>query len=61
MNLSSIIKLFRNKSYNYLNIIGLAVAFGVFVIVSMYIYNEFQGDKFHENYENIGKNLNLKI
>ena len=55
MSFKLIIQIFKNKSYNYLNVAGLALAFGVFIIVSLYVYNEFQGDKFHQNYENIAR------
>src|SRR6056300_841731 len=48
-----LLRIFKNKRYNYLNVIGLAAAYGVFIIVAMYVYNEFQGDKFNTNYENI--------
>jgi len=45
--------LLRNKSYAFLNVFGLAVGLACFILISLYVSNEWSYDKFHDNFEHI--------
>jgi putative ABC transport system permease protein len=46
-------KLFKDKSYFTINILGLAVGIASFTFIALYIVNELSYDRFHSKYENI--------
>ncbi len=43
----------RNKGISLINIVGLAIGLGLFILISLYVGFEFGFDKFHKNYKNI--------
>ncbi|MDX1470664.1 MAG: FtsX-like permease family protein [Flavobacteriaceae bacterium] len=47
--------LIKNKGFTAINIFGLALGLGCFVIIAMYVTDELSYDRFHENAENIYK------
>ena len=49
----SIRSLLRQKGYTLVNIIGLALGMSLFLLIAVYVYMEFQTDKFHKNYHQI--------
>lgn len=53
MKLKLINRIFLKKRYNFLNVVGLAIAFGVLIIVSLHVEKEFRGDQFQENYHSL--------
>ncbi len=44
---SHISKVFRYKSYSLLNIIGLSIGMASFIIIILYVYDEYSYDKYH--------------
>lgn len=49
----SIRNIFKNKSYSYIRICGLAIALAASILILMYVQHEFSYDRFHDNSENI--------
>jgi len=49
----SIRSLMRQKGYTLVNIIGLGMGMALFLLIAVYVYKEFQTDKFHKNYNEI--------
>jgi putative ABC transport system permease protein len=49
----SIRSLMRQKGYTLVNVIGLGLGMALFLLIAVYVYKEFQTDKFHENYNEI--------
>ncbi len=45
--------LMRNKGFSILNIIGLAVGFATFSLISFYVYHELSFDRYHEKADRI--------
>lgn len=45
--------LLKNKGFSLINITGLALGIGCFIVISMYVVDELSYDDFHENAENI--------
>lgn len=45
--------LLRNKGFSAINIVGLAVGFATFSLISFYVYNELSFDRHHENADRI--------
>ncbi len=45
--------LFRNKSYSFINIFGLAIGLTCTILIGLYVIHEFSYDKFHENGDRI--------
>ena len=43
----------RNKTYSFLNIMGLAVGIAAFLMISIYVWFELSYDRFHENADRI--------
>ncbi|WP_086540132.1 ABC transporter permease, partial [Algoriphagus antarcticus] len=43
----------KNKIFSFINILGLAVGMGVFLLIFQYVYFESSYDRFHSNAENI--------
>ncbi|MCD4819351.1 MAG: ABC transporter permease [Candidatus Cloacimonetes bacterium] len=43
----------RYKTYSIINILGLSIGIAAFLMVSLYVVNEFTVDRFNENYDNI--------
>lgn len=47
--------LWKNKTYSFINIGGLAVGMGVAILIGLWIYDELQYNKYHANYERIAQ------
>jgi putative ABC transport system permease protein len=47
--------LLKNGSYSIINISGLAVGMAVAMIIGMWLYDELSFDKYHQNYDRIGR------
>jgi len=47
--------LLKNKSYSVINIGGLAVGMAVAMLIGMWVYDELSFDKYHQNYDRIGR------
>ncbi len=47
--------LLKNKSYSIINIGGLAVGMAVAMLIGMWVYDELSFDKYHQNYDRIGR------
>jgi len=45
--------LLRNKVYSLINIVGLAVGMTSFILISLWVQDEFSYDGFHENIDNL--------
>ena len=45
--------LLRNKGFSVINIVGLAVGFATFSLISFYVYNELTFDRYHQNADRI--------
>jgi putative ABC transport system permease protein len=43
----------RNKIFSFINILGLTIGMGVFLLIFQYVYFEMSYDRFHSNAENI--------
>ena len=43
----------RNKTYSFTNIIGLAIAMGVGLVIFQYVYFELSYDQFHKDHEQL--------
>jgi putative ABC transport system permease protein len=43
----------RNKTFSFINILGLSFGMASTILILLYVYDEYQYDKFHENVENI--------
>ncbi len=46
-------RLFRQKFSSLINILGLSVGIASFLLISLYVYDEYQYDRFHKNGEQI--------
>ncbi|MCF8229661.1 MAG: ABC transporter permease [Bacteroidales bacterium] len=44
---------YRQKGYSFINIAGLAIGFASFILIMLFILNEFSYDKFHKDHERI--------
>ncbi|MBA4058004.1 MAG: ABC transporter permease, partial [Marivirga sp.] len=47
--------LLKNKGYSFINIGGLAVGMSVAMLIGLWIYDEISYDKYHGNYDRIGR------
>jgi putative ABC transport system permease protein len=47
--------LVRNKGYSFINIGGLAMGMAVALLIGLWIYDELQFNKYHENYNRIAR------
>ncbi|HEX6891109.1 MAG TPA: ABC transporter permease [Chryseolinea sp.] len=47
--------LLKNKSYSIINIGGLAVGMSVAMLIGMWVYDELSFDRYHQNYDRIGR------
>jgi putative ABC transport system permease protein len=47
--------LVKNKGYSFINIGGLALGMTVAMLISLWIYDELSFNKYHRNYDSIGK------
>ncbi|MEO5891825.1 MAG: ABC transporter permease [Ferruginibacter sp.] len=45
--------IWKNKVFSSINIIGLALSMACCLVISMYVWNEWQHDKFHKDWRNI--------
>ena len=43
----------RQKIYSIINILGLAMGIACFILIFLYVRNEFNYDSFHKNKDNI--------
>ena len=43
----------KYRLYSFINLIGLAVGFCVFTLITLYVINEYSYDRFNKNYSNI--------
>ncbi|MBN1252011.1 MAG: ABC transporter permease [Bacteroidales bacterium] len=46
-------KIFREKTYSLINIIGLSVGLASFIIIMLYVYDEYSYDKYHSKSDRI--------
>ncbi|GLU56524.1 ABC transporter permease [Dyadobacter frigoris] len=53
--------LLKNKGYSAINIGGLAVGMAVTMLIGLWIYDELSYDKYHQNYDRIGKIVLLGV
>ncbi len=54
--------LVRQKTYAFLNIAGLAIGLGCFIIIMLWVQHELSYDKHNENYENLYRvGIDIKI
>ncbi len=56
---SYISKIFRYKSYSFLNVIGLSIGMASFITITSYVYDEYSYDKYHTNYDRIYRIVSL--
>jgi putative ABC transport system permease protein len=47
--------LWKNKTYSFINIGGLAVGMSVAILIGLWIYDELQYNKYHANYDRIAQ------
>ncbi len=45
--------LMKNKIFSFINIFGLTIGLASFLLIALYIFDEFSFDRFHKNAENI--------
>ena len=45
--------LLRNKSFSFINILGLTIGIASCIVIGLYIFNELSFDKFHSNHRQI--------
>jgi putative ABC transport system permease protein len=43
----------RHKGYSFINIVGLSIGIALFILIMLFIQNEYSYDRFNENYERI--------
>ena len=53
--------LFRNKVYSFINIAGLAVGMAVAMLIGLWIWDELSFNKYHQNYDKIGRAMKMEI
>lgn len=51
--------LVKNKTHSAINLIGLTLGITSLIIISLYIFDELSFDKFHKNYDKIGRLVTL--
>ena len=49
--------LFKNKTSSFINIGGLTVGIAVALLIGLWIYDELSFNKYHQNYDRIGRIL----
>ena len=49
--------LFRNKISSFINIGGLTVGMAVAMLIGLWIYDELSFNKYHQNYDRIGQDI----
>ncbi len=47
--------LLKNKVYSFINVGGLAVGMGVAILITLWVYDELEYDKYHANYHRIAQ------
>ncbi|MGK6350416.1 FtsX-like permease family protein [Parapedobacter sp. DT-150] len=52
--------LLKNKRSSFINIVGLALGMGVFILIALWIWDELSYDKHHKNYGRIGRAIQLQ-
>ena len=50
---TAISNLWRHKTFSFINVIGLTIGLTSFLLISLYIFDEFTFDRFHKNADNI--------
>ncbi|MBE9585698.1 ABC transporter permease [Mucilaginibacter sp. JRF] len=45
--------LLKNKAHTFINVTGLAVGIGVAMLIGIWIWDELNYDKYHDNYDNV--------
>lgn len=50
---TDISRIFKYKSYSYVNILGLSVGMASFILIILYVYDEYSYDKYHKKYDRI--------
>ncbi len=50
---SSLKRLSNNKLYTIINLGGLALSFSVAILILLFVHNELNVDKYHENLDNL--------
>lgn len=53
--------LLKNKGYSAINIGGLAIGLSCCILIGLYIWDEYNYDRFHSNYENIYRVVNRQV
>jgi putative ABC transport system permease protein len=53
--------LFKNKIYSFINVFGLTVGLGCFLLISLYIFDELTYDRFHRNADSIYRIVEHKV
>lgn len=56
-------KILNNRSYSLINIIGLSIGLASFIIIMLYVYDEYSYDKYHAKHERIYRitsNMNIR-
>jgi putative ABC transport system permease protein len=51
--ISSLKKILRYNSYSLINILGLAIGLASFILIVLYVYDEYSYDKYHSNSDRI--------
>ena len=51
--------LLKNKGYSAINIGGLSVGLAISILISIYVFNEYSYDRFHENYDKLYRVLRI--
>jgi len=47
--------LFKNRTYSFVNVLGLAVGMAVALIIGLWIYDEISFNKYHSTYDRLGR------
>jgi putative ABC transport system permease protein len=53
--------LLKNKTFSFLNIFGLTIGLTTFLLIALYIFDEFTFDSFHKNADNIYRVVEKEI
>ena len=53
--------LWKNKTYSFINILGLNLGLVCFLLIALYVFDELTYDRFHKNASNIYRVVETKI
>lgn len=60
-NLKLALRVFwKNKTYSFLNVLGLALGFACCLLIGLYVQNELSYDRYHEQHDRIFRLVNLE-